>query len=56
MDHPNWYAVEPIVIAFPLSVLVALIVALITRPPADEHLRKCFGSGTTRPAATAGSR
>lgn len=43
-EYPNWPVVEPILIALPISALVALVVSLITRPPTNDHLRKCFGS------------
>lgn len=42
-NYPNWPVVEPIVIALPLSALVAMIVSLISRPPGASHLEKCFG-------------
>jgi SSS family solute:Na+ symporter len=41
-DRPNWPVVEPIVIALPISILVAIIVSLATKRPTDEHLAKCF--------------
>lgn len=41
-NHPNWPVIEPIVVALPLSILVAIAVSLATRPPADAHLNRCF--------------
>lgn len=41
-DYPNWPTVDPTVIALPISILVAVVVALLTKPPAKEHLAKCF--------------
>jgi len=41
----NWPEVDPIVVALPLSIITAVVVAFLTKPPADEHLAKCFGSG-----------
>ena len=45
--QPNWPVVEPIVVALPLSALVAILVTLVTRPPTAAHLAKCFGPGRT---------
>lgn len=52
--HPNWPVLEPIVIALPISALVAIVVSLITRRPDDRHLEKCFGG--TRPTQAAAPR
>jgi solute:Na+ symporter, SSS family len=41
---PNWPVVDPLVVAFPLSALVAVGVSLATRPPARPHLARCFDS------------
>lgn len=41
--HDNWPVVDPLVIALPISALVAILVSLGTKPPSREHLRKCFG-------------
>ncbi len=41
-DHPNWPVVDPIVVALPISILVAIVVTLITKPPSKEHLGRCF--------------
>jgi len=40
--HPNWDVVDPIVVALPISIIVAVVVSLYTRPPSKEHLEKCF--------------
>ena len=42
LDKPNWYVVDPIVIALPISIVVAIVVSLMTKPPSQEHLDKCF--------------
>jgi SSS family solute:Na+ symporter len=42
-DYPNWPVVDPIVIALPLSCLVAFIVSALTQPPDRGHLERCFG-------------
>ena len=34
--------VDPIVFALPLSILVTIVVSLMTKPPTEEHLAKCF--------------
>ena len=42
LDKPNWPVVDPIVIALPVSIVVAIVVSLMTKPPSEEHLNKCF--------------
>jgi SSS family solute:Na+ symporter len=42
-NHPNWPVVDPIVVALPISFLVALIVTLMTKPLAKDRLDRCFG-------------
>jgi solute:Na+ symporter, SSS family len=42
-DSPNWPVVDPIVIALPLSAIVAVVVSLLTKPPSQNHLDRCFG-------------
>jgi solute:Na+ symporter, SSS family len=44
-DRPNWPVVDPIVIALPLSAIVAVVVSLLTKAPATDHLDRCFGNG-----------
>lgn len=34
--------VDPIVVALPLSIIVTIVVSLMTNPPAEDHLAKCF--------------
>ncbi|MBN1345735.1 MAG: sodium:solute symporter family protein [Phycisphaerae bacterium] len=41
-DSPNWYVVDPIVVAMPLSIVVFVVVSLLTRPCDEEHLGRCF--------------
>jgi SSS family solute:Na+ symporter len=42
-DHPNWDVVDPLVVALPLSILVAVVVSLVTKRPDETHLKRCFG-------------
>ncbi len=44
-DHPNWPVVDPLVIALPISIIVAIVVSILTKPPSQEHLEKCFRKG-----------
>jgi SSS family solute:Na+ symporter len=37
-----WPTVDPILIALPLAVIMTIVVSLITKPPAEEHLSNCF--------------
>ncbi len=39
---PNWDWVDPIVVALPISIIVAIVVSMFTKRPSDEHLAKCF--------------
>ncbi|HBG28732.1 MAG TPA: sodium:solute symporter [Phycisphaerales bacterium] len=39
---PNWPVVDPLVVALPISIAVAVIVSLISKPPKKEHLDRCF--------------
>ncbi|MDO8303092.1 MAG: sodium:solute symporter family protein [Sedimentisphaerales bacterium] len=41
--YPNWPVVDPLVIALPISILVAIVASLLSTPPDKEHLSKCFG-------------
>jgi len=42
LDKPNWSEVDPLIVALPISILVAVIVSLMTPPPSQEHIKKCF--------------
>jgi SSS family solute:Na+ symporter len=42
-DKPNWPVVDQLIIALPISIIVAVVVSMITKPPSKEHLAKCFG-------------
>ncbi|MGC9453533.1 MAG: sodium:solute symporter family protein [Phycisphaerae bacterium] len=44
LEGTTWSQVDPLVVALPLSALVFIVVTLITKPPAREHLAKCFHS------------
>ncbi|AKB85062.1 sodium:solute symporter [Methanococcoides methylutens] len=38
----TWVVVDPILVATPLSAIVAIAVSLMTEPPSEEHLAKCY--------------
>jgi len=40
--HPNWDVVDPLVVALPISIIVAVVVSFLTKPTSKEHLDKCF--------------
>lgn len=42
-NHPNWPVVDPLVVALPISFLVAVVVTLVTKPVAKDRLDQCFG-------------
>ncbi|ABR54905.1 SSS sodium solute transporter superfamily [Methanococcus vannielii SB] len=37
-----WPYVDPVLIAFPISFIVTILVSLLTKAPSKEHLDKCF--------------
>ncbi len=39
----TWTVVDPIVVATPLAIIFAVGVSLMTKPPSEEHLEKCYG-------------
>jgi solute:Na+ symporter, SSS family len=41
-DAPNWPVVDPLFVALPVSALAIVVVSLMTRPPEEAHLAKCF--------------
>jgi len=41
-DYPNWPVVDPLVVAFPLSLLALIVVSLLTQAPDKQYLDKCF--------------
>lgn len=41
-DCPNWPVVDPLVVALPISVFIAIIVAFMSKTPKKEILDKCF--------------
>ena len=55
-DAPNWYVVDPLVVALPVSLLVLIVVSLLTRRPDHAHLDHCFSRSDTlhRQASTTG--
>ncbi|MBL7215539.1 MAG: sodium:solute symporter family protein [Phycisphaerae bacterium] len=42
LDKPTWPVVDPLVIALPISILVAIVVSFLSKPHSKEHLDKCF--------------
>lgn len=42
-DSPNWPVVDPIVVALPISLIVAVVVSLATKPMDEEHVEYCYG-------------
>ena len=38
----TWTMVDPILIATPFAIVVAIVVSLITQPSSKEHLNKCY--------------
>ncbi len=42
LEHPNWSVVDPIIVALPISLIVAIVVSLVTEPPSEDHLKRCF--------------
>jgi SSS family solute:Na+ symporter len=41
-NHPNWPAIDPLIVALPVSIVVAIIFAMLSKPPKKEVLEKCF--------------
>ena len=39
----TWTVVDPILVATPLAMIVAVGVSLVTTPPPQEHIEKCYG-------------
>jgi SSS family solute:Na+ symporter len=37
-----WPVVDPLIVAFPLAIIVTIAVSLMTKPPSKEHLEECF--------------
>ena len=52
-DYPNWPYVDSLLIALPFSALTMIGVSLVTRPPDEAHLARCFASKTPAPASPA---
>lgn len=44
----NWHAMDPLVVALPISALVLVVVSLLTKPLAKEHVDYCFGAPKPR--------
>ncbi len=43
-NRPNWPVVDPLIVALPISLVVMILVSLMTRPPSEDHLNRCFRS------------
>jgi SSS family solute:Na+ symporter len=39
-----WSEVDPLFVAFPLALIVTIVVTFLSKPPAEEHLELCFKS------------
>ncbi len=39
----TWTVVDPILVATPISLVVAIVVSLATKPPSKDHLEECYG-------------
>ncbi len=50
-DKPNWPVVDPLLIAFPISLLTAVLVSLMTTPPDAGHVARCFSVKRSQPEA-----
>jgi len=37
-----WIVVDPILVIFPLTLVITVVMSLVTRPPDEEHINKCF--------------
>jgi SSS family solute:Na+ symporter len=46
LEHPSWPVVDPIMVALPASILVFVAVSLLTSPPNDAHVERCFAKST----------
>ena len=44
VSKPNWPVVDALIVALPVSVIVAIVVSQFTKPCPEDHLRKCFGN------------
>ncbi len=42
-DSPNWPVVDPVLVAFPIAIIVLIVVSMITKKPDSEQLERCFG-------------
>ena len=42
-DSPNWPVVDPVLVAFPIAIVVLIVVSLVTKKPDRQLLDKCFG-------------
>ena len=38
----TWTVVDPILVATPIAIVIAVVVSLVTQPPAEEHLEECY--------------
>ncbi|MBN2211542.1 MAG: sodium:solute symporter family protein [Sedimentisphaerales bacterium] len=42
LNKPNWPVVDPIIVALPISIIVLIAVSMVTQPPGEQHLNRCF--------------
>ena len=42
-DRANWHALDPLMVALPISALVLVVVSLLTKRLPNDHLTYCFG-------------
>ncbi|MEG3224427.1 MAG: sodium:solute symporter [Methanobacteriales archaeon Met13] len=42
LSSAPWPTVDPLIIGFPLALVVTVVVSLLTTPPPKEHLDQCF--------------
>ncbi|MFO8007257.1 MAG: sodium:solute symporter family protein [Candidatus Brocadiia bacterium] len=50
--HHNWPVVDPLVVALPLSIIVAVVVSLATQPMEKDYVDYCFGGPKPGPEAS----
>ena len=42
IDSPNWPVVDPVLVAFPVAIIVLIVVSIMTKRPDQDHLDHCF--------------
>ncbi|MEN6384220.1 MAG: sodium:solute symporter family protein [Phycisphaerales bacterium] len=41
-NYPNWPVIDPLIVALPISILITVFFAILSKPPKKEVLEKCF--------------